>query len=63
MALKLHRVKTGKGSTVEVFKVKGTEPTRYRFKHELVMHKGKEMEERLGFRGHKVVEIAFVPKK
>ena len=38
-------------------------PTRYRYKEGLVEHKGKLYEERLGFRGNKVVEVALVKPK
>lgn len=55
------RVRRGKGSAREVYRInKHTKPTRFRFKG-IVKHKGKKMRQRLGFRGDKVVEIGFVP--
>lgn len=50
----------------EIVKLSRKNPTRYRFRPGLIKHKGKMMEERLGFVGGKkhgkVVEIAFIPK-
>lgn len=60
---KLPKVKPGRGAAVEVFRARGEKPTRFRFKG-VVMHKGKKMQQRLGFRGKtKVVEVAYVPIK
>jgi hypothetical protein len=64
MRKKFHRLPKGKGAAIEVYG-SGTRKTatRYRFEPKPVMHHGKLMHERLGFRGHKVVEAAFVPIK
>lgn len=59
----LIKVKPGKGPAIEVFRVPGEKPTRFRYEPKPVHHKGKLIHERLGFKGNKVIEVAFVPLK
>jgi len=58
--MEFQKVKRGKGPATEVYRLqKSLKPQRFRFKG-IVMHKGKIMQQRLGFIGKKVVEIGFV---
>lgn len=62
--MKAKLVPLGKGKhAAELYGIRGLKPTRYAFKGK-VKHKGRIMEQRLGFRGNKVVEVGFIkPKK
>ena len=60
---RMRRVRRGRGPAFEVFR-KGAVPTRYRYHPGTVMHKGRKVRMRLGFKGNKVTEVAFVrPRK
>jgi hypothetical protein len=59
---RFHKLPTKRGIATEVFGIKKGYATRYRF-HGIVHHHGKKMRQRLGYRGNKVVEVAFVPYK
>ena len=59
---KMIRVARGRGPAVEVFRVSKRSPAPVRFRyHGIVKHHGTLMRQRLGFRGPKVVEVAYVP--
>jgi len=60
---KFHKIPIGKGASVENYGLGKHLATRYRYERKPVMHKGKLMQERLGFRGKEVVEVGFVPVK
>lgn len=61
---KMVHVARGRGPATDVYRVSRSspDPTRFRF-HGTVEHHGKMMQQRLGFRGSKVVEVAYVPIK
>lgn len=47
----------------ETKRISNKHATRYRFNRGTVIHKGKQMRQRFGFRGNKVVEVSFIPVK
>jgi hypothetical protein len=58
---RLTEVKPGKGPAVDVYRQRGEKPVRFRYGKSAVMHEGKLMRQRYGFKGKKLVEIGFVP--
>jgi hypothetical protein len=59
---KFVRVKPSMNSlATEVFHIRRIKPRRWTYAKGKVMHRGKMMNQRLGWRGNKVVEVAYVP--